>query len=63
MMKSGVVGAWVYEVRHAHLRNAPQPLKIGMFHNIEHEFGGNGNKAVDRIVYNFTLVSHGINFN
>lgn len=55
MVKTGVMGTGIDNIRKAHLRNTPQSLEIFMLHQIKNQFAGDGNKTIDGVVYNFML--------
>lgn len=50
MMKAGVQCAGINKVRYPQLLDAPEPLEIFVFNNIEDEIVGNSNKSVNWII-------------
>jgi hypothetical protein len=56
VLKAGMQGAGIHVLGHSPLFDAPQPLEAGMFDDIEYEFTGNGNEAVNRVVKDFLFV-------
>ena len=46
MVKSGMEGTWIYEVRHAQLLDPTKSLKIGVIYNVVNKFVWNTNKPV-----------------
>ena len=51
VMKSGMVGTRIDEVRHSHLTYSSQSLKISVFDQFINKRSRDGNKTVDRVVY------------
>ena len=50
MMETSMVRTWINEVTQAHLRDAPQPLKVWMLDELINLLTGHGNKSVNGIV-------------
>ena len=55
MVKTGVVGSRINQIGHPHLRYTAQALKIMGFDQLIDKLGGDGNKTVDGVVYNFEV--------
>lgn len=54
--ETGVVGAWIHHVGHAHLLDAAQTLEIGVLDDVEMQLVGYAHKTVNRVVEDFLLV-------
>lgn len=56
MVKTGMVGAGVHQVGHAHLRNPAKALEIRVLDEVVHQRVGNGYKPVNRVIEYFELI-------
>ena len=54
--KARVVGARIHQIGHADLFDAPKPLEIRMFDNVEMQFVWDADEAVNRVVEDFLFV-------
>ena len=59
MMKTGMQRAGINQMRHPHLLNIAQPLKIGMFNKVEYQFRWDADKTVNRVVDYFLFIQFG----
>jgi hypothetical protein len=56
VMKTRVIGTWIYIAAKTQLLYAPETLEIRVLYDIKYELMRNGNKAVDRIVKYLALI-------
>ena len=56
MGKTGVVRSRIYQVGHADLLDAPKPLKIWVFDNVEMQLVGDADEAIDGVVEDFLFI-------
>ena len=54
--KACMVGARIHQVGHADLFDAPKPLEIRVFDDVEMQFVGDADEAINRIVEDFLFV-------
>jgi hypothetical protein len=59
VMKAGVECTGINVVRKAHLFYPAQPLKVGMFYQVENYSVGNGYKPVDRVIEDLDFTHFG----
>ena len=56
MGETRVVGPGVHQVGHADLFDAPKPLEIRVLDDIEMQFVGDADEAINRVVEDFLFV-------
>lgn len=59
VLKSGVQGPRINQMRETHLLDIAQPLKITVFYQVKNQVGWNGHKAINGIVNYFLFIQHG----
>ena len=56
VIKSGMYGTGIDQLRQAKLFDVPQSLKVGVFDKFECQFSRNGDKPINRVIYDFLFV-------
>lgn len=56
MLKAGVKGSGIYQMRHADLLDVTKALKVGVLYQVEYKTGWDGYKSINGIVYNLLLI-------
>ena len=54
--KTSVVRAWIHQIGHADLLDAPKPLKIRVFNDVEMQLVWDADEAIDGVVEDFLFV-------